>query len=214
MDAITLPARERVPGSVFFCRLGNETAITDSIYYPPWRYTASSDARPIISGAGVSLNLYKKLCIQCQSGTTCTEDNQIYESYGQSLSFLLQTYESGGGILEEELLFYYKPGWTSPGTGVYTPGGIYMSKCSPSSANLRQVAAPAHGSCSTFDELITPTDIDIKRFYVVPIASNVDPVYTSEIEAQQGVQIIIEAQTMSAPIKTIHLQTAIAARDL
>ncbi len=211
MDAITLSARERAPGSVFFCRLGNETAINNPIYYPLWRYAAVSSARPI---AGVATNLYKKLCIKCPSGTSCTANNQLYESYGQSLSFLLQT-KSGSTLGIEELLFYYKPGWTNVGTGVYTPGGIYMSRCSPSSvANLASVAVPTSASCSTFDKLITPTDIDIKRFYIVPIASNVDSVYSSETAAQQGIQIIIEAQTVSTPIKTIHLQTAIAARQL
>lgn len=206
MDAITLSARERAPGSVFFCRLGNETAINNPIYYPLWRYTAVSSARPIV---GATANLYKKLCIRCPSETSCTANNQPYESYGQSLSFLLQT-KSGSTLGIEELLFYYKPG-----SGVNTPGGIYMSKCSPSSvANLASVAVPTSVSCSTFDKLITPTDIDIKRFYIVPIASNVDSVYSSETAAQQGVQIIIEAQTVSTPIKTIHLQTAIAARQL
>ncbi len=203
MDAITIPARERVPNSIFFCRMGNESLIISSIYYPTWRYTADPAKRPVI-GAGT--DLYKKLCIKCNSAN-CNANNQTYERYGQSISFLLQT-QSGGNLATVELLFYYKE------RSGNVPGGIYMSRCSPSYQSTNSVPTPRLASCSTFNKLITPSDIDIKKFYVVPIASNVDAVFSSKTAAQQGVQIIIEAQTMFAPIKTIHLQTAIAARQL
>lgn len=208
MDAITLPARERAPGTVFFCRSGSEDKIGEAIYYPKWRYSGDIAREREVSISGIVTDSNNELlCIKCPIAGACSGTNQVPSLYGSSISFLSQV-KVEDKLVYEELLFYRAV--------TQRRGAIYMSKCRIEKTDKDSVAPPSSSRCTVYNQRVTPDDVDVTQFNIVPFTSYVSGAYSPTYSGrnQQGVQIIIEAETVSSPTKTIHLQTAIAARQL
>lgn len=209
MDAITLPARERAPGTVFFCRSGSEDKIGEAIYYPKWRYSGDIAREREVSISGIVTDSNNELlCIKCPIAGACSGTNQVPSLYGSSISFLSQV-KVEDELVYEELSFYRSD--RIPGKGA-----IYMSKCHLDKSDKDDADPPSTSRCTVFKQQVTPDDVNVTQFNIVPFTSPVSDAYAPTYGGinQQGVQIIIEAKTMSSPAKTIHLQTAIAARQL